>query len=263
MPAPAHKTAPPALFNLVKDTPLVILLVLAVGVGPVSAAFPAMGAPDGSQAGPGSSHPRRTYSTRFLRTEDPISEGGNWECGKSVGLDWADVATAPGLAYGLESGAGGFDDSTALLTGTWGPDQTAQATVRRAGQGDEVGAEVELRLRSSLSAHSATGYEINFRCAKSKDAYVEIVRWNGPLGNFSYLVHNQGAQFGVSDGDIVKATMFGNVITVFLNGLRVAQATDDTYATGRPGIGFYLRGSVGTGVNRNYGFSSFTATEGR
>src|SRR5664279_834065 len=71
----------------------------------------------------------RTYSTNLPLAENPVSESGNWINGKANGLDWSDVKTAGGLAFGTESGSGGYDDSTAILTGTWGPDQTAQATV--------------------------------------------------------------------------------------------------------------------------------------
>jgi hypothetical protein len=80
----------------------------------------------------------RTYTTKFSLTENPISESGNWINGKGVGLDWSDIATTPGLAYGTESGITGYDDSTALLTGTWGPDQTAQATVHTVNQNDNI-----------------------------------------------------------------------------------------------------------------------------
>ena len=184
----------------------------------------------------------RTYTTKFPLTENPISEQGNWINGKSAGLDWANVGTTSGRAFGLESGSTGYDDSVALLTGNWGPDQTVEATVYTVNQNDKVWEEVELRLRSALSAHSATGYEINFRCLKTKDAYSEIVRWNGPLGSFTYLQQLKGAQYGVANGDVVKATIVGNVITTYINGVQVGQATDDTYATGQPGMGFFSKG---------------------
>jgi hypothetical protein len=210
--------------------------------------------------GPALSGGHGAYTTSFPLTESPISDQGNWEGGKTAGVDWADIATIPGHAFGLESGASGYDDSTALLTGSWGPNQTAQATVYTVNQNDKISEEVELRLRSSLSPHSATGYEINFRCLKTKNAYTEIVRWNGPLGDFSYLSHKDGAQYGVADGDVVRATMVGNVITVYINGVQVAQATDGTFATGRPGIGFFIQGALG--VDRDYGFTSFEASDG-
>jgi hypothetical protein len=200
-----------------------------------------------------------TYTANFTLTEAPISEGGKWINGKVVGVDWSDVATIPGLVYGTESGASRYDDSTALLTGTWGSNQTAEATVYTVNQNDGMSEEVELRLRSSLSPHRATGYEINFRCSKTAEAYTEIVRWNGPLGDFTYLVRQEGANKGVASGDVIKATIVGNVITAYINGVQVIRATDDTYATGSPGIGFYLLG--GTAVNKDYGFTRFKASD--
>ena len=200
----------------------------------------------------------RTYTTEFSVAENAISEKGMWITGKVAGFDWADIAVTPGLAYGVESGTDGYDDSTAVLTGSWGPDQTAQGTVHTRNQNNDVIEEVELRLRSSLSAHRAAGYEINFRCSKTPNAYAEIVRWNGPLGKFTYLNRASGAKYGVTDGDIVTATAVGNLITAYINGVPVLEATDGTYPTGSPGMGFFLRGA--TGVNRDYGFTSFRAS---
>lgn len=201
----------------------------------------------------------RTYTTSFSTAENPISESGNWLNGKVAGLDWANVATTPGFAFGTESGAGGYDDSTALLAGTWGSDQMAEATVHSVNQTNGSYEEVELRLRSSLSAHTATGYEINFRCLKTGDAYTQIVRWNGPLGSFTYVTAAGGAKFGVQDGDVVKATIVGSTITAYINGTQVAQGTDSTFTIGSPGMGFFFQGSVGN--TRDYGFTSFTASD--
>ena len=205
----------------------------------------------------------RTYTTNFPLAEGLLSEGGKWKNGKKDGLDWANVRTAPGLAFGTEDGGTRpapqkYDDSTALLTGTWGPDQTAQATVHAVNQNDKIYEEVELRLRSALSPHQATGYEILFRSSKSANAYCEVVRWNGPLGDFTYLSRAKGSQCGVASGDVVKASMVGNVITAYINGVQVLRATDDTFKSGNPGIGFYIEGA--TGVDSDYGFTSFTAT---
>ena len=198
-----------------------------------------------------------TYTTNFSETEYPISEKAHWINGKTTGLDWADIRTLKGLAFGLESGTTGYDDSTALLTGEWGPDQSAEAKVHTVNQSEKIYEEVELRLRSTITPHSATGYEINFRCLKGGDCYVQIVRWNGPLGKFTYVTTTKGP--GLSDGDVVKATIIGKVITVYINGVQVLQGTDGTYAQGNPGIGFFLQGT--TGVNGDYGFTSFTATD--
>lgn len=136
----------------------------------------------------------------------------------------------------------------------------AQATVHSVNQTDSHFEEVELRLRSAISAHSITGYEINFRCSKTANAYSQIVKWNGALGSFTILLSMDGAQYGVADKDVVMATMVGNVITVYINGVQIGQVTDNTYATGSPGMGFYL--DSGTGLNADYGFTSFEAADG-
>jgi chitodextrinase len=207
---------------------------------------------------------QRPYITTFNETENPISEGGQWINGQATGLDWADIQAKPGLAYGTQTGSGIYDDSTALLTGTWGPDQTVEATVHSVNQptDNNVFEEVEIRLRSSISAHRATGYEVNFRCSQTSNAYTQIVRWNGALGDFTYLNAKAGAQYGVKNGDVVKATIIGNVITVYLNGVQIDQATDNTYSSGSPGMGFYIQGTSGANVNGDFGFSSFSASDG-
>ena len=200
----------------------------------------------------------RTYTTNFSLTENPISEGGNWVNGKAVGLDWADVATVRGLAFGTETGRVNYDDSTAVLDGAWGANQTAQATVYSVNQNSSIFEEVELRLRTTITANQMTGYEIDFRCLNTLEGYVQIVRWNGPLGSWTLL---DGRSGGVKNGDLVKATIVGNVITAYVNGTRVLQVTDVTYATGSPGIGFYLQGTTNNAVQRDYGFTSFSAAD--
>jgi len=199
------------------------------------------------------------YRTGFPNTESPISERGVWINGQAAGFDWGDVRTIPGRAFGTD-GKVRYADSTALLAGTWGPNQAAQATVHTVNQNDRIYEKVELRLRSSLSPHKATGYEINFRCLRTREAYTQIVRWNGRLGSFSIIKAATGQQFGVSDGDIVRATISGNTITSYINGVQVLQVTDSTYADGNPGMGFYLEGA--TGINRDFGFTQFAATDG-
>ena len=117
--------------------------------------------------------------------------------------------------------------------------------------------EVELRLRTTVTKHSITGYEINFRCTTDASRYVQIVRWNGPLGNFTYVSTTSGP--GIRDGDVIKASIVGSTITVYINNKLVLQGTDHRYTSGNPGIGFFLQGA--TGVNGDYGFRSFTAMD--
>jgi fibronectin type 3 domain-containing protein len=201
-----------------------------------------------------------SYSTNFPLTENPISEGGNWINGGTTGLDWGNISTTPGYAIGV-SGTAQYSDPTALLTGAWGPDQTAQATVRAGAV--TVGPEVELRLRSSLSAHVATGYEITYSVKGSSFGdYAGIARWNGPLASFTSLASWNGPQYSVTTGDVVKATMVGNVITVYKNGVQLGQATDNTFSTGNPGIGFNYLVHGSSTTNGDYGFTSFTASDG-
>jgi len=200
-----------------------------------------------------------SYTTTFPQAENPISEGGRWINGQTVGLDWKNVRTNTGLAYGDDaSGNPNFNDPTAVLSGTWGPNQTATATVYSVNQmSGNVFEEVELRLRTTIQPRVNRGYEINFRCTSDGSQYTEIVRWNGPLGNFTYLSRAGGP--GIRNGDTVKATMIGNVITAFINGTQVNQATDNTFTDGSPGIGFYLHNAAN--VNNTFGFSRFSATD--
>jgi hypothetical protein len=220
--------------------------------------------------------PVRSYRTQFPLTEDPISEGGLWINGRTEGIDWADVVTEKGRAHGgkvrmavaerraeqgnLGAGAateapeGDYDDPTAVLTGSWGPNQHARATVFSRNQTAEYFQEVELRLRSAIEPHFCTGYEVFWRCLKTEEAYAEIVRWGGKIGTFKSLARAQGTQFGVSDGDVVEATIIGNRISSYINGVEVLSATDDTYANGSPGIGFNF-GCGDTYVD--HGFTSY------
>jgi len=212
-----------------------------------------------------------SFSTTFPANEATLTEKGNWMDGQSVGLDWCRAATLNGLAYGTESGTGkgdqSYDDSTALLTGSWGPDQTVEARVRSVNQTDRLFEEVELRLRSSLSPHRSTGYEVLFRCSRTPQAYASIARWDGPVGKFAYLDQQSGAQVGVGDGDIVKAVIAGNLITGYINGVQVLRATDATFSGGSPGIGFWMKRHTGLRAwlttleirNTDYGFTSVAA----
>jgi hypothetical protein len=200
----------------------------------------------------------RTYSTIFPLTESPISEGGEWINGSKEGLDWGFVSTTPGQTH-THPGQAAYADATALLTGEWGPDQIAQATVgniENACFSDTCYPEVELRLRSTLSAHLCNGYEIAFSLKPDSMAYLIIVRWNGPLGDFTYLFNQKGPQYQAKKGDIIKATVTGNVISAYKNGVLMGKAADNVFTSGNPGMGFNERTYYG-----DYGFSGFTASD--
>ena len=199
------------------------------------------------------------YSTTFPLSENPISEGGVWTTGKAVGLDWANPRTTPGLVFGTQTGAGGFNDSIAVLQGAWSSDQSASATVRTVNQNGSVFEEVELLLRFAITAHSARGYEMNYSCRQGGGQYVQIVRWNGPIGSWTLLDARTGP--GLKNGDQIKATVVGSTITTYINNVAIFSVNDSTFTNGNPGIGFYLQGGS-SALNADYGLTSFAASGG-
>jgi hypothetical protein len=213
----------------------------------------------------GSDQPKSivTYTTTFDGDENPLSEGGRWA---HNGLDWAKVRKSGGIAYGTQSGASGgaqrYADSYAHLSG-FPPDQEAWGKVHIAKPDPSCHQELEILLRFTSSAHRTTGYECFARCTSDGSSYVQIVRWDGPLGKFTYLANENkgGVEYGLKDGDTLKASIVGNLIKVYINGVEKARAKDDTFRTGSPGIGLFLQcsGQHGVGSNENYGFKSFTA----
>jgi hypothetical protein len=192
-----------------------------------------------------------SYSTKFPKTEDPISEDGRWIGGKTVGLDWGNVSTKPGYATGI-AGPKRFADSVALLTGDWPANQSVELVVDK--RKVKLYPEVSMRLRSSLGKHNCDGYEISYSLRDDDTAYLIIVRWNGALADFTYLVNTQGPQYAVKTGDVVKTTIVGNEIKTYKNGVLMGSAKDNTYIHGNPGFGFNERN------NGDYGISSFSAT---
>jgi len=204
----------------------------------------------------------RTYKTSFPLTENPISENGNWVNGQAQGLDWANVSTTPGFGRGEQApDRGTYNDSVALVTGEWGPNQTVETTVKDLVSGANSTREVEIRLRSTVTAHNSTGYEVHWS-ARPSDPYLGVTRWNGPLNSFKILQSTK-AEVGMTDGDTFMATIVGGTVTAYINGVQKIQVTDShPFASGSPGIGFYLANSKrNPAPQAEYGFSSFRATD--
>jgi hypothetical protein len=215
------------------------------------------------------------YSTSFESDENPISEGGRWLNGRSDGVDWIDVIVNNGVAYGAvsrngmserraEQGnldadeesapEGDYDDPTAVLSGVWGRNQHATGIVFSKNPTEEYFQEVQLRLRHTMRANYCTGYEVFWRCLKSESAYSEIVRWNGAIGDWTSIAREIGPDVGVSSGDVVEATIVGDQIKGYINGVEVISIRDDKIAEGNPGIGF----NFGVGhTNVDHGFSAY------
>jgi hypothetical protein len=194
-----------------------------------------------------------SYSTDFPKAENPISDGGHWLNGKLDGESWTNVQTTPHFAFGVTE-TKKYDDPTAILTGTWAPDQLAQGTVDVIADPRSCCHEVELRLRSTVTPNNITGYEII--CSVASGApYIQIVRWNGPLSSFDYIATDKAHY--CRNGDMFEADMVGSTITVRLNHTIVLSGTDPTFASGNPGIGFY----ESTSPIDTYGFSQFMAID--
>lgn len=223
-----------------------------------------------------------TYSTTFPGTEKPIGEGGKWMGGSLGGRDpgkvnsssggrlWGDVQTASGLSFGVNEPTE-FGDPTAILSGTWGPIQTATAKVKiiKTPRGSCCH-EVELRLRTTISDRSITGYEAY--CSVMPDnAYCHIARWNGPNGSYWNFDKKSVAMY-LADGDVIKATVIGTnpvIVTLYKNNLPILQAVDTgaagggfgaygPWTSGNPGIGFFDNHNNNW---RDFGLSSFSVTD--
>jgi len=203
----------------------------------------------------------QTYTTRFPGSENPLSEGGRWT---NNGVDWTRITKEKGIACGTQTGTNTgiykFDDSYAHLSG-FPPDHEAWGQARIVKPNSPCTQELEILLRFTSAPHRTTGYECFARCLNSPSSYVQIVRWDGPLGKFTYLADKRGTNYGLNNGDILKASIIGNVITVYVNGVEKARVTDDTFKTGNPGIGEFLACETGQGIgsNSDFGFSSYTA----
>ena len=210
---------------------------------------------------------RAKYFTAFSSTQKPISEGGRFITSTTPGVNWsglrlggcgclpvAPVAiTAPGLARSPNI-SGQVGDALAVATGTWGPDQTVTIVVADIPPTRKGSEEVEIHLRTDPA--TGRGYEIAWAY---NHQYLLIATWNGGgvVGAPAYttLVGARGPQYAISPGDSLRASISGNVITVYTNGNQIYQYTDtkNSFVSGNPGFGF------NEGPAGNYGIKSFSA----
>jgi chitodextrinase len=220
---------------------------------------------------PTSTSGANSYSTNFPRAENPISEGGRFITSTTPGVNWSGLklggcgckpvapvaVSAPGLADSPLVGDASQGDALALLTGVWGPDQSASMVVANIPPANDGSyQEVEIHLRSDLA--TGRGYEITW--AYNHD-YILIVTWNGggAVGQgaaYTVLVQLSGSQYAIAPNDTLMASIVGNVITMYRNGTQIYQYTDTqhSFTSGNPGFGF------NEGAASNYGISSFSAS---
>ena len=84
------------------------------------------------------------------------------------------------------------------------------------------------------------------------------MRWNGAMGNFTEITQ-ESRLLGrpLATGDVVKATIVGNTIRAYINGMEVGRAVDSTFSSGQPGISFFIRPG---GHQRLLGLTHYTVT---
>jgi len=204
------------------------------------------------------------YTTNFSANENPISESGAWS---HISPLWASVQTSGGLAFGTQVGnlanPAAFNDSNANLSG-FSANVTITATVHLAADiADGQTHEVELLFRMGGDATHTRGYEMSFDTGGN----VTLVRWNGDLGDYTFVNHTGGANNevgGLKNGDTISAKASGHTFTASVNGVLIYTATDDTWKDGQPGIGFFVRkdgAAADAAFNSKYAFSSLTVVD--
>jgi hypothetical protein len=195
---------------------------------------------------------RVSYQTSFAAAEFPLREGGKWWKSNNP---WHYVLTQEG--YAQASGHNqSYDDSYAYLLGSWGPDQTVEATLNRGGAatGDTTH-EALLLLRVSDDTNNVRGYE----CLFSFYGAIDLVKWTGPLGGFQHISLTYSGYFGREfvTGDVLKCTVVGSRVTAYVNGVRYIEGVDSSITSGAPGVGFFTRPG---GNLKSMRFTDFKAT---
>ena len=162
---------------------------------------------------------------------------------------------APGLAESPNVASANAGDALAVLTGTGGSNQSASIVVGNIPATPSGYEEFEIHLRTDPV--TGTGYEISWAYNHN---YILIATWNGGgvvgSGAYTTLFFDSGPQYAIAPGDTLTASIQGNLITMYTNGVQVAQITDNnnTFSTGNPGFGF------DAGASGQYAISSFSAS---
>jgi hypothetical protein len=107
--------------------------------------------------------PQSEVTTDFPRTENPSSEGGTWINSGTNGGGKSNVQSTPGLAFGtqVEQPAPSllYNDSIALMTGTWSADQTVTLALQKTTNNNTCCAEGEIWIRGGMGGGKMTGYD--------------------------------------------------------------------------------------------------------
>lgn len=182
-----------------------------------------------------------SFSTTFSGgDENPLSEGGDWA---RAANDWQSVRVQSGVAKPTAFNETTTDDNYSLCQAFAPDDADVVATVFL--QNGVSDAEFEILLRMSDDADSAAGYEFLYNA----NASVQLVRWEGPLGQFdtSVATFTESVRSTLQNGDQLRATAVGSTISGYwrrpsssMTWTLIVQGTDSTFATGKSGIGFFI-----------------------
>jgi hypothetical protein len=176
-----------------------------------------------------------TYMTDFPLDENPISEGGAWS---AIASPWLRVRTIDGIAK-ADAYVTGYNDNYAMLSG-FAPDVEITATIYVAGP--PPFGEILLLARMAHTETTLRGYEFLY----DGDGSVQLMRWNGPSGDFTPM-GGEGTNPGpLQDGDGLRMRVVGDTITIFHrrppdDWVQIGETTDSTFADGEPGFGFFVR----------------------
>lgn len=181
----------------------------------------------------------KSYSTTFPSDEDPLSEGGVWRGGLTVGGLWTDMKSSGGDAFRKMTAfnSTNYIDSLAFLSG-FAANHSISGVLN---SGQVTGLEAELYLRADISANVARGYEIDV-VGSSGNLYLVVWLGSGTntTSNFAVLA-GPIALSGLAAGTVILASITGTVITVKQDGATVLTydtVSDATkWSDGNPGIG--------------------------
>ncbi len=212
--------------------------------------------------------PDGSYAIDFTTAviENPLSAGGRWTNNTqgtggnvapgnmtSMRVDLASDGVTK-IAFDTHGGVD-YDDSFAFVPDFPG-DQYIEAVIyKEPGYNPNASGsnhELELIVGCSSAAGSRTWNEFLFNSGGG----VDVVYLNGGPADFT-VIGNVGGSTGTipKDGDVVRATRIGNVLSLYLNGVKVAgyDGTDPSKVAKGSGIG--IAGFIRPGATHNkYGF---------
>ena len=154
----------------------------------------------------------------------------------------AGKALRAGQPGGRGGGAGGrLRRSDRRSQGEWGPNQHGKATAHVENPTEDWFQEVQIRLRIPCSRAASAATRSSSAASRASSATPRSSAGMEPIGDWTSLQRRQGPEYGVEDGDVIEATIEGNVIKGYINGVEKISTTDDTLRFGAPGRRFQLR----------------------